>query len=116
MADPAFDIVTAGSGATATTAGGANTITFQYPAARASASYAGQGPALLGVRNSQAVYTEIADFSIAYGSTIVVTLGATVPPIAANSAVTLQLPLRDTSGEPTVYGTALPSALERAGL
>lgn len=114
MADPAFDIVASAVGASPTSSG--STITFQYPAGRAAASYVGGGLAALSVRANQAVYSE-SDFRVAYGPTnITVTLGALVPPIAANAAVTLQAALRDTSTEPAVAGYPISDSPSRDGI
>ena len=114
MADPVFDIIAAATGASAT--GSGSTITFLYPTSRSKSAYVGQWPAYLGVRALQGIYTQDTDFSVAYGDTsITVTLGATVPAIAANTPVFLQLPLSDTSGYPVVYGTALPDSLQPVG-
>lgn len=107
-ADGKFDILNAGSGQSPVAAGG--TITFQYLPMRASACYGPKAPAILTVRAMQGVYLQDQGFfTIVYGPTsIVVTwLGSTTIP--ANANVSIQLPLRDTSGDPVSideYGTS----------
>lgn len=95
-----FDIINGGSGSIPVVAGG--TITFQYLPLRARVSYMCEDPSFLTVRAIQGVYTQDQPgaYTIVYNSTnIVVTwLGATTIP--ANTNVSLQLPLRDTSGAP----------------
>lgn len=113
MADPALDIVFAGSGSTPTSAG--STITFPYPPGRAAASYGG-GLSKLGVRANQAVYDESA-FAVAYGPTnLTVTLGAPIPALPANTQVYLQVTPRETSMEPAVAGYSLPDSPSRDGI
>ncbi len=113
MADPVLDIVYAGSGSTPTVPG--STITFQYPAGRAAASYGG-GVSKLGVRAFQTVYDESA-FFVTYGPTnMTVTLGALVPALPINTQVYLQVAPRETSMEPTVAGYPIPDLSLRDGI
>lgn len=110
MADPKLDIMYSATGASPVAAGG--TITFQYLPGRAFVNYAGQGPARMNVRASQANYVQEVDFKIAFNaSNIVVTYTGTVP-IAANTPVGLELPLRDMSGVPEIYGQVVPEYLQ----
>lgn len=114
MADPAFDVILSAVGASAT--GSGSTITFQYPAGRAAASYTGGGLSSLGVRSNQTVYSESA-FAVTFGPTnITVTLGAPVPSLPANTQVYLQVALKDTSTEPAVNGYPLPDSPSRDGI
>ncbi len=114
MSDPVLDILTSFSGITSVTAGG--TITFQYPSGRARAVYMDAGPAVMGVRSSQAIYNQDTDFTVVLGTdSVVVTFLGNIP-IAPSSTVALQLPLRDTSGQPTVGGYPLVDSLNPSGL
>lgn len=116
MADPTLDILLSASGNTPVTAG--STLTFQYPDGRARGVYMDSGgPAILGVRSSQALYTQEVDFTLVFGDSSVVVTYRGVVPIAANTPVSLQLPLRDTSGYPNdAGGYAAPNALSNSGL
>jgi hypothetical protein len=114
MSDPVLDILSAFSGTTPVAAGG--TITFQYPTGRARAVYMDAGPSVMGVRSSQAIYNQDTDFTIVLGTDSVVVTFLGVIPIAAASTVTLQLPIRDTSGQPTVAGYPLVDSQNPSGL
>ena len=95
-----FDLISGSSGAIPVAAGG--TMTFQYLPQRARVCYMCEDPSLLTVRALQGIYTQDQPgaYTISYNPTnIVVTwLGASTIP--ANANVSLQLPLRDTSGAP----------------
>lgn len=104
MSDPDFDIISASSGAVPVAAGG--TITFQYPPGRARAVYMDAGArAVLGVRSSQAIYNPDTDFSVAFNSDVIVVTFLAATPIPANVPVSLQAPIRDTSGSPSAGST-----------
>lgn len=94
--DQKIDIVAGNSGVSPVAAG--STLTFQYPPSRGPASYAGQKYAWLSVRAMQGLYIEELDFSIAYNADSIVVTYAASTTIPANVPVTLQLPVKDTSG------------------
>lgn len=106
--DPFFDVVQATVGSTPLATGG--TITFQYPAARAPASYLGaslETPALF-VRAMQALLVAETDFTLAFGATSVTLTYLSGTTIPAGSILSLQLPVTNTSGQDHVRGHAIP--------
>lgn len=117
LGDPFFDVLQANSGSSPVTTGG--TITFQYPSARAPASYrlalglgAAGSPAMF-IRAMQAQFVAETDFTVSFGPTSIVVTYLAQTTIPAGSTVSLQLPVNDTSGYGTLAGHALPpQALE----
>lgn len=112
MADPALDIVSGATGVSPVRAG--DTITFQYPAGRAFASYAGMGPARLGIRSMQAQFVQEVDFRLEHSSSGITVTYTGTSPIPTNTPVSLELPIRDTSGVPEIYGQVVPDYLQPA--
>lgn len=104
--DPPFDILYSAIDGASLTSGG--TITFQYPAGRAAVCYDGMWPAQMFIPEMQGMYTQDTDFTITYGPTNIVVTYLAATTVPAKSTMHLQLPVRDTSGLPTVYGTPVP--------